>query len=140
SKDKFDAANLCFINNIETDIFDKFLFNETREEVNNLTENKSETEEFTDLVKDIISKHSYPISKNIQIIASQYHHLTQEIQDDIELLAASNVYTRAIINVLMYKYPDQYIYTHSVYNIIQTVKAEKEKLNNARATYKELMY
>ncbi|CAG8802165.1 9268_t:CDS:2 [Cetraspora pellucida] len=51
--------------------------------------------------------------------APQYRCLTFEMRDDIELLAASSVHTGAIINVLTYKYPDQYIHAHSVYNIIQ---------------------
>ncbi|CAG8677949.1 2315_t:CDS:2, partial [Cetraspora pellucida] len=88
----------------------------------------------------IISKHSHPISDNIQMAAPQYHYLTSEMRDDIKLLAASSVCTGTIINMLTHKYPDQYIHAHSVYNIIQVVKAEKEKLSDADATYKELMH
>ncbi|CAG8572587.1 2066_t:CDS:2, partial [Scutellospora calospora] len=91
-------------------------------------------------ISDIIGEHSHPISDNIQMAVSKYHRLISEIQDDIELLAASGVRTGAIINLLTQKYPDQYIYTHSVYNVIQVAKAEKRKLSDASATYKELMH
>ncbi|CAG8491772.1 25018_t:CDS:1, partial [Racocetra persica] len=48
-------------------------------------------------------KYLYPISDNIQIAASQYYCLMLEMQDNIELLARSNIHTEAIINVLTYK-------------------------------------
>ncbi|CAG8824726.1 13890_t:CDS:2, partial [Gigaspora margarita] len=89
--------------------------------------------------ESIISEYSHQMSENIQIVAPQYCHLTPEMQEDIELLASSNIRTRAIINVLTHKYPDQYIYAYCVYNLVQTIKVEKEKLSDAGATYKELM-
>ncbi|RIB25160.1 hypothetical protein C2G38_2166612 [Gigaspora rosea] len=90
-------------------------------------------------ISGIIGKHSHQMSENIQMVASQYHCLTPEMQKDIELLATSSVHTGAIINVLTHKYPDQYIHACCVYNIVQNIKAEKGKLSNAGAAYKELM-
>ncbi|CAG8777915.1 3883_t:CDS:2 [Cetraspora pellucida] len=58
SEDEFDVADLCFASNVETDIFNKFLFNETEEKANDLTKNESETKEFTDLEKGL-----YPLTK-----------------------------------------------------------------------------
>ncbi|CAG8783014.1 15737_t:CDS:2, partial [Racocetra fulgida] len=90
-------------------------------------------------ISGIIGKHSHQMSNNIQMTAPQYRRLTSEMREDIELLSASGVRTGAIINVLTKKYPDQYIHARSVYNIVQTIKSEKEKLSDAGATYKELI-
>ncbi|CAG8807377.1 27973_t:CDS:2, partial [Gigaspora margarita] len=88
----------------------------------------------------IIEEHSHPMSNNIQMVTLQYRHLMLEMQDEIELLATNGSHTGTIINVLIYKYPHQYIHTHNVYNIVQMVRAEKEKLSDAGAAYKELIY
>ncbi|CAG8596600.1 5718_t:CDS:2, partial [Gigaspora rosea] len=51
------------------------------------------------------------MTENVQMVVPQYRHLTPKMQDDIELLAASNVHTGA----------------------------EKVKLSDAGAAYKELI-
>ncbi|CAG8815962.1 42982_t:CDS:2 [Gigaspora margarita] len=90
-------------------------------------------------ILDIIGKYSHPMSNNIEITASHHWHFISKMWNNIKLFAASGMCTRAVIDVLTHKYPDQYIYAHSVYNIVQIIKAEKRKLIDADTTYKELI-
>jgi hypothetical protein len=59
--------------------------------------------------------------KNIGMVASHYRKLSPEMKDDIKLLATCRVRAGAIIEVLQKKYPDKYIHTHNVYNMIQAI-------------------
>ncbi|CAG8595245.1 7017_t:CDS:2, partial [Dentiscutata heterogama] len=128
-----NSLEFCFDNNDDSDFFDEILDNygqliiNNEEddslsdcEVNDLTDKKeglyplNKGQSFMDW-NEVESTHSHPMIENVQMAAPQYRRIIPEMQDDIELLAASNVHTGAIIN------------------------AEKGKLSDAEAAYKELI-
>ncbi|POG62020.1 hypothetical protein GLOIN_2v1485775 [Rhizophagus irregularis DAOM 181602=DAOM 197198] len=72
-------------------------------------------------IMKINGEHNHPLVKNINMVAFHYCKLTPEMHDDVKLFATCGVRTGAIIEVLQVKYPDKFIYSRNIYNMVQTI-------------------
>ncbi|CAB4425493.1 unnamed protein product [Rhizophagus irregularis] len=73
------------------------------------------------------------------MVASHYRKLTPEMRDDVKLLATCGVRAGAIIEVLQVKYPDKFIYSRNIYNMVQTIRNQNNTSSDAGSMYLELM-
>ncbi|GET57743.1 hypothetical protein RhiirA5_435730 [Rhizophagus irregularis] len=46
--------------------------------------------------------------------------------DDVVLFAIYGMHASAIIKVLQYKYPEKYIHTCNIYNLVQTLRYQNQ--------------
>lgn len=69
----------------------------------------------------------------------QYHKLSREMCEDIRFFAEGKIYTGAIIEVLQNKYPDKYIYSRNVYNMVQNIRYKNGATSDSRSMNLELI-
>ncbi|CAB4479910.1 unnamed protein product [Rhizophagus irregularis] len=90
-------------------------------------------------ITKINGEHNHPLVENINMVASRYRKLTPEMRDDVKLLATCGVRAGAIIEVLQVKYPDKFIYSRNIYNMVQTIRNQNNTSSDAGSMYLELM-
>ena len=90
-------------------------------------------------ITKVDGEHNHELVENVRMVASHYRKLTPEMRDDVTLLATCGVRAGAIIEVLQHKYPEKYIHSRNVYNLIQTIRHQNQATSDAGSMYLALM-
>jgi hypothetical protein len=91
-------------------------------------------------ITKIENVHNHKLVDNISALASSYRKFTPEMCDDIRLLAECGVRPGAIAEVLQHKNPDKYIHNRNVYNLVNSMRHERNHAkSDAGSMYLDLM-
>jgi hypothetical protein len=74
-------------------------------------------------ITKINGEYNHLLVKNINMVAFHYHKFTPEMCNNVRLLAICSVCAGAIIEVLQVKYPDKYIYSQNIYNMVPAIQS-----------------